>query len=201
MYVFLKRKAGLILLNSKLDRRKKYTRMVLKDSLIKLLKEKSISTITIKEICELADINRSTFYAHYSDQKELLYSIEEEFIEGMVRTLSQYNFSKEEEALQMTVKTLEHIAENSDICQTLLSENSDIHFQKRGMKITQEFIFKNWLTNSNYDRETIEYINLFVVSGMIHVIKHWLENDRNKAPEEIAHIILNFINKGLSVMR
>lgn len=175
--------------------------MVLKDSLMKLLKEKAISSITIKELCELADINRSTFYAHYSDQYELLNSIEEEFIEGMVNTLNQFNFSKEEEALQMTVKTLEHIAENRDICQTLLSENSDIHFQKKGMTITQQFIFKNWFSDSNHDRETLEYINLFVVSGMIHVIKNWLENGMNKTPEEMAQIINHFINKGLSEMR
>ncbi|WP_306663956.1 TetR-like C-terminal domain-containing protein [Robertmurraya korlensis] len=101
----------------------------------------------------------------------------------------------------MTVKTLEHIAENRDICQTLLSENSDIHFQKKGMTITQQFIFKNWFSDSNYDRETLEYINLFVVSGMIHVIKHWLEKGLNKAPEEMAQIINQFINKGLSEMR
>jgi AcrR family transcriptional regulator len=175
--------------------------MVLKDSLMNLLKEKPIASITIKEICELADINRSTFYAHYSDQYELLYSIEEEFIEGMVNTLSQYNFSKEEEALQMTVKILEHIAEHSDICQTLLSENSDIHFQKKGMTITQQFIFKNWLSESKDDRETLEYTNLFVVSGMIHVIKHWLENGKNRTPVEMAQIIHTFINKGLSEMR
>ncbi|WP_306663957.1 TetR/AcrR family transcriptional regulator [Robertmurraya korlensis] len=81
-------------MNSKLDRRKRYTKMVLKESLMNLLKQKPISSITIKEVCELADINRSTFYAHYSDQYELLYSIEEEFIEGMVHTLSQYNFKR-----------------------------------------------------------------------------------------------------------
>lgn len=46
--------------------------MVLKESLMKLLKEKSISTITVKEICVLADINRSTFYSHYLDQFDLL---------------------------------------------------------------------------------------------------------------------------------
>lgn len=47
-----------------MDRRKKYTRMVLKESLMELLKNKPISNITIKEICEEADINRSTFYSH-----------------------------------------------------------------------------------------------------------------------------------------
>lgn len=97
-----------------------------------LLKEKPISSLTIKEICELADLNRSTFYAHFSSQYDLLNAIEEEFIEDMVSTLNQYNFSKEEEALKMTEKILEYIARNSDVCQMLLGENSDIHFQKKG---------------------------------------------------------------------
>ncbi|WNF23749.1 TetR-like C-terminal domain-containing protein [Mesobacillus jeotgali] len=184
-----------------MDRRKKYTRMVLKESLMNLLKNKPISNITIKEICELADINRSTFYSHYSSQYDLLNAIEEEFIEDMVATLSQYNFSEEEEALKMTEKILEYIALKSDVCQTLLSENSDIHFQKKGMMITQEFIFKNWISDIHFDRETFEYINIFVVSGCIYVIKNWVENGMNKTPKEMAEILNNFINKGLSNIR
>ncbi|MCS0542790.1 TetR/AcrR family transcriptional regulator, partial [Aeromonas veronii] len=77
--------------SAKLDRRKQYTRMVLKGSLMKLLKEKPIATITVKEICEVADINRSTFYAHYSDQFDLLKKIEEEIIEDMITYLNQYD--------------------------------------------------------------------------------------------------------------
>ncbi|WP_345840681.1 TetR/AcrR family transcriptional regulator [Bacillus sp. P14.5] len=118
-------------MSSKMDRRKQYTRMVLKESLMDLLQEKSISSITIKEICEKADINRSTYYAHFANQYELLDSIEEEFIEDLVGTLTQYNLSKEDDSLQMSEKFFEFIAENSEVCQTLLSENTDIHFQKR----------------------------------------------------------------------
>ncbi len=168
---------------------------------MELLKVKQISTITIKELCELADINRSTFYAHYSDQYDLLYSIEEEFIEDMVVTMNEYNFSKEEEASLMTEKLLEYIADKSDICQTLLSENSDIHFQKKGMMITKQFIFKNLMIDNKLDQETFEYIRIFFVSGSIHVIKKWLENGMNKTPKEIALILNNFINKGLSDLR
>lgn len=175
--------------------------MVLKDSLLKLLKEKPISSITIKEICELADINRSTYYSHYSSQYDLLHSIEEEFIEDMVATLSQYNFSKEEEALQMTEKIFEHIREKSNICQTLLSENSDIHFQKKGMLITKQFIFKNWINESQLDQETYEYISIFLVSGCIYVIKNWLENGMNKTPKEMAIMINDLLNKGLANIR
>ncbi|GLB59909.1 TetR/AcrR family transcriptional regulator [Cytobacillus sp. NCCP-133] len=188
-------------MGAKLDRRKKYTRMVLKEALIILLEEKQISSITIKEICEQADINRSTFYSHYSSQYDLLHSIEEEFIENMVATLSRYNFSKEDEALQMTERILEYIVENNVICQILLSENSDIHFQKKGMMITKEFIFKNWITDKHLEPETLEYISMFVVSGSIYVIKHWLENRMDKTPKEMAEIINNFVNRGLLNIR
>ncbi|MCA1055860.1 TetR/AcrR family transcriptional regulator [Rossellomorea aquimaris] len=188
-------------MTSKMDRRKKYTRMVLKESLLELLKEKSISGITIKEICERADINRSTYYAHYSNQYELLEAIEDEFIEDLVGTLGQYNFSKQEEALQMTEKLFEYLSEKSSICHTLLSENTDMYFLKKGMGITNEFIFKNWITNSNVDPDTYEYINIFLVSGSIHVIKNWLENGMKKTPGEMAVILHQFINQGLSGLR
>ncbi|WP_337444128.1 hypothetical protein [Bacillus coahuilensis] len=121
-------------MSEKMDRRKQYTRMVLKDSLMKLLQTKTLASITIKEICELADINRSTFYAHYANQYELLTSIEEDFTIDLIQTLSQYNFAKEHEALQLTEKLFEFISANSGTCQILLGENSDIHFQKKVWK-------------------------------------------------------------------
>lgn len=168
---------------------------------MKLLKQKQISTITVKELCELADINRSTFYSHFSDQYDLLSKIEEEIIEDMNETLSTYNFTKEEEAIQMTEKILDYIAAKSDICQTLLSENGDPNFQKRIMMITHQFTMKNWMDVSDIDEKISEYISLFVTSGSIHVIKNWLENGMDKSSKEMAEIINNIANKGLSFLR
>ncbi len=76
------------------DRRVKYTKMVIKNSLVKFLKEKPISKITVKEICEDADINRATFYAHYTDQYDLLQRIENEIIDDINLYLSEYNFEE-----------------------------------------------------------------------------------------------------------
>ncbi|WP_066151072.1 TetR/AcrR family transcriptional regulator [Halalkalibacter krulwichiae] len=180
-----------------MDRRKKYTRMVLKNSLMTLLKKKQISAITVKEICEIADINRSTFYSHYLDHYDLLYKIEEEIIEDMYKTLSSYNFTKEEETLQMTKKILEYIASNYEICQTLLGEHGDRSFEKRIMGITQQFTMKNWTTFNDIDPKASEYISLFIVSGSIHAIKSWLDNGMDQSPTEMAEMIINFTNKGL----
>ena len=49
------------------DRRIRKTRAVLKSSLLSLMKEKSVKHITVKELCDKADINRGTFYLHYTD--------------------------------------------------------------------------------------------------------------------------------------
>lgn len=59
----------------KSDRRVKYTQRVLKESLLEIMKERPIERVTVKEICDRADINRSTFYVHYGSPQELLDSI------------------------------------------------------------------------------------------------------------------------------
>ncbi|MFA6846158.1 MAG: TetR family transcriptional regulator, partial [Sphaerochaetaceae bacterium] len=71
-----------------MDRRARYTRMVLKQSLLSLMKERPITKISVKELCEKADVNRTTFYAHYTAINELLQQIESELMERIRNSLS-----------------------------------------------------------------------------------------------------------------
>lgn len=185
----------------KMDRRKKYTRMVLKDCLIQLLKEKPISAVTVKELCALADINRSTFYSHYTDQYDLLDKISEEIVDDMYQTLNQYNFKKEEEVLQMTEKILEYVADKSDLCQILLSKNGDTTFKKRVMELTHTVIMGKWIDEFHLRGKLSEYIPLLVVSGGIDVIESWLANGKKESPKEMAALIHYFTNHGLAGFR
>ncbi|WP_044476824.1 TetR/AcrR family transcriptional regulator [Oceanobacillus massiliensis] len=184
-------------MNEKLDRRKKYTRMVLKDSLITLLKTKQISSITVKELCDLADINRSTFYKHYTDPFDLLHKMEEEIIEDMNAYLNQYNFAEESESLQMTERLLEYIVTKRDICHTLLNENADTSFERRVMEVSRKFLIQNLLELSQYETSRREYVSIFIISGGIHIIKQWLANDMDRTPKEIAGIISHITKNGL----
>lgn len=56
----------------KMDRRTLYTRMVIKDALLELLKEKAFSAITVTDICRVAEINRGTLYLHYKNISEIV---------------------------------------------------------------------------------------------------------------------------------
>ena len=69
------------------DARVRYTQRILKESFLTLLEKKPTNKISVKEVCELAELNRSTFYAHYSDCFALMDSIEQELIDAFERSL------------------------------------------------------------------------------------------------------------------
>lgn len=71
----------------KTDARVRYTRRVLKESFLTLLREKPVNRITVKEVCELAELNRATFYTHYSDCFALLESIEQDLLDAFQQSL------------------------------------------------------------------------------------------------------------------
>lgn len=187
-------------MNEKLDRRKKYTRRVLKESLITLLAQKPISDITVKEICDLADINRSTFYTHYSDHYDLLSKIEQEITEDMNQYLNSYSYEKEEESIQMTQKIIEYVKENKFMFQTLLNKQAAPTFEKRLMELTQSFMMNKWMSDNALRKEESKYLSSFVISGAIHVIKNWIESDMDQSPQNMAIMINNFINYGFSYL-
>ena len=63
-----------------MDRRVKYTKKVIMDTFISLLEEKEIKKITVSELCNIADINRATFYRYYLDIYDLYDKIQDEFV-------------------------------------------------------------------------------------------------------------------------
>ena len=83
---------------TKNNRRTLITKRILKESLLELMQTKSISKITIKEICDLSDMSRSTFYLHYQDQFELLEDIEKEVLKQTFQNLQALD--KESTALE-----------------------------------------------------------------------------------------------------
>ena len=70
-------------MNIKNNQRTRLSKILLKNALMDLLGEKgSVTKISVRELCERADLNRSTFYAHYSEPKELLEEVENELLDA-----------------------------------------------------------------------------------------------------------------------
>lgn len=174
------------------SRKTRYTKKVLKDSLIELMKEKPISKITIKELCENADINRTTFYAHYSDQYNLLHNIEEETLswcKEIIKDLS--NKPNKTVMIDNLESVFNYISDNRNHVQVLMSEQGDINFQKRLITL----IYDQFGMLPEKDKEnnlvTRELYFIFAIYGSIGLIQHWLKNGLKKSAKEMAETIYN----------
>ena len=177
--------------NDKDDRRVKYTKMVLKESFIKLLERKDISQISIKEICEGADINRATFYAHYSDQHDLLRKIEEELLDNINTHLAGVDQIKNDtNAVLLAEKIFEYLKENARICKLLLSERGDFSFQKKVMMLVYDQIITELTHNNKITKEDAEYVYSFTITGCVGVVQKWLDEDMNKSPYYMAEMVI-----------
>lgn len=178
----------------KTDRRVKYTLMVIRQSFVKLLRQKPLSKITIKEICEDADVNRATFYAHYLDQYDLLHQIEIGIIDDINQYLNSYDLKNVSKVpAQMLDKILEYIKDNAEIFNLLLlSSNADIQFQQEITKIIGQQHFSKMAA----DKEDSEYVFLFFANGAIGLITKWLKDGMKKPVKEMAGLILRLSING-----
>ncbi len=187
--------------NQKIDRRVKYTRMVIKEAFIDLLEKKDISEITIKEICENADINRATFYAHYNDQYDLLRKIEDEFLDNikeyldMLDNIRDYHGepgrkSKQADHVLLAEKIFEYIKENAKLCKLLLSERGGLHFQKKVMKLVYDPIISELTKNSGVTKDEAEYVYSFTITGCVGFVQKWLDDDMKKSTHYMAETVI-----------
>ena len=133
---------------TKNNRRTLVTKRILRESLIELMKEKPISKISIKEICDLSEMSRSTFYLHYQDQFELLADVEREILENTEQSLGALDGAfNTTEGIQAF---LEYVKDNKETFGIMLCQPETEDFQKRII----DQIENNVLTANNFVMNT-----------------------------------------------
>jgi AcrR family transcriptional regulator len=171
----------------KTDARVRYTKGVLRDSLIKLLKAKPIQAVTVKELCELAQINRATFYTHYSNPYDLLEQIENELFEEMsTKVIKKFT---QDTLTEITKLAFGIIADNIELCRVLFSENGNKQFLDRVMRLSRETTISSWKAMYPHATKTqIDFLFTFIISGSVAVIEHWARIGMKETPVDLAEI-------------
>ncbi|MDR3333740.1 MAG: TetR family transcriptional regulator C-terminal domain-containing protein [Treponema sp.] len=159
------------------------------------MKVKKITTITIKEICEAADINRSTFYTHYTDQYDLLRQIEEEALLSFKSMLKKYDYqNSRHEAMNMGEELFTYIAENSNEVQILLSENGDIYFQRKLLGLVRQDHSGEFYAQRGITEEMKAYFFEFIVNGSIGLVQYWLKNNLSIPVRQMAEMLIKLLH-------
>jgi AcrR family transcriptional regulator len=181
--------------NRKEDRRVTYTKMALRNALVELMQDQHISGITVKSICDLADVNRSTFYLHYRDSYDLLHQMEQEVLETLGARLNMQPNIEEGEPMSFAALTeiLEYAQENAQLAHVLLSENCDFTLQRHIMDLVQAVTA--WM-GPVPDERTKEYMVTYSVSGCIAIAEKWLKDGMVEQPEIIAELMFQLLYNG-----
>ena len=180
----------------KLDARKRYTQMVLKQSFLELLKEKPVSRITVKEVCALAQLNRATFYAHYSDCLALMESIENELIAAFEKSLRYVN-SFDVTALIEAIYDM--VDQNQEACRVLILGNTSSTVLMRMIALAKEDSIAYWRKALPKASETeLEMMYTHLSNGLMHVV---VEGSDKYSKEEMIHFVSRVVKVSLSLLR
>ena len=178
------------------DRRVRRTHKSLGDALIALSLEKDYDEITIQEITDRADIGYRTFFRHYADKDELLKDVLGSVREEMRALMSPppledfLNPEIQSGDLQNSAIIFQHVQENSDLYRVLI-------FSNRGLvQPLKEFAIQEFSSNYAPLLETevpFDLITNHIVSGMLTLLRWWLEHDMCYPAEEMGNYAFRLV--------
>lgn len=173
-------------------------------ALLELLEKKDFEYITIKEICALAEVNRSTFYLHYENTSDLL----KETTQYITDSFLSY-FSVEKQSIDLKFENtdlkelvfitpeylspyLTFIKENQRVFKTSIKQFGSMDFNGVYNKMFK-YIFNPILERFDFPENSRPYVLKFYLTGITAIVMEWLENDCSEEIDNIIKIIIDCV--------
>jgi AcrR family transcriptional regulator len=162
-----------------------------------LLYTRPIDKITVKEVCERAEINRATFYAHYVNLPTLLDEIEVEKSQELLHALSSLY---EGDAYFTTAidGILRYFKKDRLMCALLLGNTSTGKGALTLMKDVRERSITHWVDSGNVTRQQAEWIFTFFMSGAKELMHQWVLSDFRGDINVLKETMIGIVEKGLN---
>ena len=181
-----------------MDRRVRKTKSQLRAGLAQLMREKSIREITVKELVDKVDINRSTFYLHYSDIPGMLKEIEDEILEEMGRAIQEHPIEEGEKSIYFFMQDMFRVlAANREIGCALVGPHGDIAFVSRIENFLEQY--SRHVRGDMLPEQLAEmkYFYSFCWNGCLGFVKTWLEEGEDKSPEDAAKLMFQMVTSSM----
>ena len=185
------------------DHRTRVTKMLIRRAFTDLLRVKPVQSISIKELCEKAGVNRSTFYAHYASVHDLLMQMEDEMLSEINEVLASLlpEDGGDVSSLRISTELFQCLKDNADLCTVTLGDFGDKSFAMRMLNMGWEKCFDAY---SRYFRDAspkqIAYFYAFVSEGCIGLLRRWLREGMTTSAEDIAALAEKLMLQGASAL-
>ena len=176
------------------DRRPQKTKRVLKNVLVDLLQTRDLQTISIKEITDLADISRGTFYLHFDDIFALYQSIEFDVIENITQIIQTKVPIQDEDELDKIIGSIfEYLTDHIKECDALLRTDS-ASFLSGVFERNRPRVSETWEASYGSKEHMQAYSYIFLRHGFAGVLKHWIAFGKLETPRQIAGIVKRLLS-------
>lgn len=175
-------------MNTKNNQRTRLSKMLFKNALIDLLDQKgAISKISVRELCEKAELNRSTFYAHYNEPKDLLVELEEELLQSTKEHLEKIGAENDIGAHRYILSFLKYIKDNDKFFRTLLINSADPTFRSRFMQQSIIQFIEN--LEISFSKDIEQYVYSYILNGSSGIITQWIRSDYEADENTICELL------------
>ena len=184
----------------KKDRRTRKTRQILRDTLLRLLKEKRYDDISVQDIIEQADVARSTFYVHYVDKDDLLTGRHGIFAENLGQQLTAH--ADEHSGSTLSSRAwFYHIQAQGDILKVIAKDSVSELTMKTLRGIIHESVrhgMQGHVQSGSEPSVPLPLIADYLTDSLMTLIKWWVKDGLKKSPEQMDAMFQQLVMPGVT---
>lgn len=177
------------------NRRVRLTKKMMKDALLELLETQPINKITVTDICDTADVNRSTFYAYYEDVGALMLEMENDVLGQLPYSPEIPLVYSDEKFLALLEEFFNYVRENERLFRIMIVQRDSDSFNQRLIKTVMERYRRN---PGNPDSQMERYAYVYCVSGVIGILKEWISGGFSVSTRTFSELVLDMSAKATS---
>jgi AcrR family transcriptional regulator len=179
------------------DRRIQRTRRTLREALISLLLERGWDAVSVQDVCDHADVGRSTFYTHFADKEDLLVGGFDDLRKALRRQLAP---ADPEHPLPFAHGMIEHAHEHQRLFRALVGKHSGQLVLRRFRELVIDLTRED-LTVLPLAGPTLQPAAHFIAGALIELLTWWLETRNPMAPQEVEKLFMRLVTPTLQSLR
>lgn len=179
------------------DRRIQRTRRALRDALLSLLQERGWDDLSVQDICERADVGRSTFYVHFQNKEELLAGSLNDLRRVLSEQAAGTGDGKAVGALTFVRGLIEHIHDQRRLCRSIFGRRSGHVVQMRFREMVTKLVAEDLsqLASAGWRRDAATH---YIAGALVELLAWWVDAKNPRSAEEIDHYFLQLARPAIT---
>ena len=176
-------------MEKKEDRRVAMTKRMLKEALTEMLREVDIYHVSIRELCQRADINRTTFYKYYGSQFDLLADMENDLLVFLSNAITEHAANP----VRIIETACGYMESHLEFGRLIINNNIDPLFPQKLFSLAAVRDAAQEKYTGRLDESDLEYLFNFIAYGAYRVICVWLNKEDREPPRQLAGQLIRLI--------